>query len=142
MSKTVEKMVKWILAENDYVLNPEVTTMSDVVEYIEMKNNDSDELYTPEMWFEDTKSNFPEYLLRSDGYMEEIYRITLLELLDQRDLCLDQTGCEPTLEDFKGVTLDSEYFEDVMKDAGFDIKKKHITLDELFIYLLNYWNEH
>lgn len=64
--KTLELMIQNILDKNDYALNSELTDIDGVIEYLEMINEDvtPDNVYTPEDWFRDTKSGYPEYLIK------------------------------------------------------------------------------
>ena len=140
--KTLEKMIKKVLAENNCVLNTEIADMEDVIDYIEMQNEDAypvDEVYTPEQWFKDTKQNFPEYLLTTDEVKVKYFSPILSYLADQRDLCIDQTGCEPCFEDYEGG-MDCEDFEIMLKRHELDPDLCKVTLCDLFNYLLNYWN--
>ena len=54
--------VEQILASKGFKLNPEVATLEDVAEYIDMVN-DVDVTYTVSMWVEDTLSQYKEYVI-------------------------------------------------------------------------------
>lgn len=66
MMKTLELMVLSELHNRGYDLNTEMTTITDVMEYIESANEGAtpSTVYTPEDWVIDTASNYPEYLVR------------------------------------------------------------------------------
>lgn len=64
--KTLELIILNILEKHGYTLNSDLTDIDGVIEYLEMVNEDvtPDNVYTPEDWFRDTKSGYPEYLIK------------------------------------------------------------------------------
>lgn len=64
--KTLELIILNILEKHGYTLNNDLTDIDGVIEYLEMVNDDvtPNNVYTPEDWFRDTKSNYPEYLIK------------------------------------------------------------------------------
>jgi hypothetical protein len=64
--KTLELIILNILEKHGYTLNSDLTDIDGVIEYLEMVNEDvtPDNVYTPEDWFRDTRSGYPEYLIK------------------------------------------------------------------------------
>ena len=137
---TLEKQIAKVLKNNDLFLNSDITTIQDVAEYIDMVNNADDDYYSPEDWLRDTKINFPEYLLNKQEVMIKYYEPILAYLATQRELCIDQTGCEPCFEDYEGG-MDCDDFNNMLKQHGLDEEHCSIKLIDLFNYLLDYWNK-
>ena len=98
---TLELMVEKVLKDNGYIATPKIVEAS--AEYIDMVNEnkeDSEPIYTPEKWLEETKaSTFGKENLftKLDGYYE-----ICDYLVRQRELCIDQTGCSFCIEDLEG----------------------------------------
>lgn len=138
--KTLEKQIIKVLADRDYMLNGEITTLSDVVEYLDMMNDaDEDDYYSPEDWFRDTKVHYPEYLISKQEYKDKCYTPILTYLAKQRDLCIDQTGCVPCMVDYEGA-IDCDEFKSMLKSKEIDPNYCNVTISDLFNYLLDYWN--
>lgn len=66
--KTLELIILNILEKHGYTLNSDLTDIDGVIEYLEMVNDDvtPDNVYTPEDWFRDTRSSYPEYLIKKE----------------------------------------------------------------------------
>lgn len=139
---TLAKQIRKVLKENDYELNPEVTDIDDIIEYIEMKNreNGNDEYYSPEEWLADTKINFPEYLLTKDEIKKVYYEPVLFYLIQQKKLCMYQTNTAPDVKDYEESTC-CEDFKMHLKSFGLD-PKCELTMSDVFNYLLDYWDCH
>lgn len=106
---TVEKRVRDYLKTNGYHYTDEM--VSAAAYYIEHKNMDSPDdakCYTVSDWASDTKQNNPEFLISFD----ECCRIGTIELKNQRRECIDQTGHEPTIEDYI-LETESDTFKEV-----------------------------
>lgn len=64
--ETLKLLILNILDKNGYTLNNDLTDINGVIEYLEMANEGatSDNVYTPEDWFNETKNRYPEYLIK------------------------------------------------------------------------------
>ena len=123
---TVEKRVRDYLEANGYYYTDE--TVSAAANYIEHKNMDApdnEKCYTVADWAIDTKQNNPEFFIRFD----ECCRAGAIELKNQRRKCIDQTGHEPTLDDY---LLETE--SDTFKEATHGI----VTLADVIGFMLRY----
>lgn len=140
---TLAKQIRKVLKENDYELNPEVTDIDDIIEYIEMKNreNGNDEYYSPEEWLADTKINFPEYLLTKDELQKKYYEPTLFYLIKEYKACVDQTGEKPGAGDLI-ESMQCEAFNMHLRSYELDPKKFDLSLMDIMCYLLDYWDCH
>ena len=142
--KTLEKMIRKAVDNAGFILNTYEIRLKDAAEYIEMMNMDNNaDLYTPEDWVRDTVENYPNYFIKKSDisklknwYCNE----ALYYMIKQRELCFDQTGMEPNLEDYS-LGMDSEGFSNYMKSVGCDLRTYKLTLDDIFDYLVMYWNE-
>ena len=64
--RTLRLMIERVLKKNGYTLNSELGDIDGVIEYLELINEHctADDVYAPENWIEDTKSLYPEYLIK------------------------------------------------------------------------------
>ena len=65
---TLKLMIQYALNKAGYALNPEMSDLDGVIEYLDMCNEHCgpEDVYTPEDWVEDTKNLYPEYLVKVD----------------------------------------------------------------------------
>ena len=118
----LEKWIKTTLQSHN--VYPDRKLIEAAAEQIVRENEGNSDLYTPDDWYLDTKRNFPELLLGSD-----IYGPICKHLIEQREDCLDLTGCVPCLFDYK-EEMDSVLFKDKFGDEN---------LDNVFNFLLSYY---
>lgn len=137
---TLEKQIAKVLKDNEIYLNTDITSLSDIADYIDMTNEADDEYYGPEDWLRDTKISFPEYLLNQREVNQRYYEPILSYLATQREMCIDQTGREPTFEDYE-MGMDCEEYNNMLCQHELDIDSCSIKLVDLFNYLLDYWNK-
>lgn len=128
---TLELMVEKVLKDNGYIATPKIVEAS--AEYIDMVNenkDDSEPIYTPEKWLEETKaSTFGKEELKTK--IECCYEVCDY-LAKQRERCIDETGCQLDVEDFR------EHFEcDEFKDRFGDY---NLTLNDILNFLLVYYD--
>lgn len=137
---TLEKQILKILSDNDLYLNSDLVTIEDIAEYIDGVNDADKEYYSPADWLRDTKINFPEYLLNKQELNKKYYEPILSYLATQRELCIEQTGCEPCFEDYEGG-MDCDDFNRMLTEHELEAEHCNIKLIDLFNYLLDYWNK-
>lgn len=121
---TLERLVRDYFEHEGYYYNDEIIKES--ANYIEMKNaelGDDEPTYTISRWATETKMNNPSYFIserraftKALGCLREMHRV-----------CVDQTGEEPSLEDYL-MDLESETF----KNETYGIVNK----DNLINYLI------
>lgn len=128
---TLELMVEKVLTDNNYIAVPSL--VSAAAEYIDKVNENklpSDNIYTPEQWLKDTKVNYPESLVkRFHGYTA-----ICDYLVEQRKLCIDQTGCSFCITDLVGH-FDAPDFQE-------EFGAYKITLNDILNFLLVYYEKH
>ena len=137
---TLEKQITKVLKDNNCYLNPDLITLSEAAEYIDMTNENDKDYYSPEDWFKDTKANFPEYLLNMDELQKKYYPTILEYLATQRELCIDQTGLEPCFEDYENG-MDCDDFRKNLINSDLEPEYCEVKVIDLFNYLLDYWNK-
>ena len=122
---TLEKQVRDVLEEGRYFYNMEM--VKSIAEYIENVNQnapDEDKAYTVYKWLKDTRTNDPKMLVDKPLVMQ-----TAINLFKaQKQLCIDQTGCEPTIEDYI-VESETDFFKERTLNK--------ITISDLFNYILD-----
>lgn len=122
----LEKLIKEYLKSQGLILLE--GTIESVAQYIEQQNECSDELYTVRDWVKDTLENYPKQLIRRKILIERCVNY----FVEQREMCLNQTGRLPCMEDYIGAA-ESEDFRD---KVGYPV-----TLVTVFEALMDYYCE-
>ena len=123
-----------LMLEDLFIKKGYIYKQGDIVaaaEYIEMqnKNGDTEEVYTPEKWFKDTQSLNPEKFITKTELMDRAISF----LIEQKEMCIDQSGLVPCIYDFEqGIAS-----EDFINDVG--IHGYDVTLDDIFNFLIDYY---
>lgn len=128
---TLQLLVAKALKDHGYIPQTELVIAG--AEYIEMRNSvkiPSDEIYTPLMWIREIEQTGSDELKCKVIACKEICNY----LASQRDLCIDQTGCDFCMEDIIG------HFEapDFIEEFG----DYHIDIGDIFNFLLVYYQKH
>lgn len=130
---TLEYLVKLELDKGGYVYNQNM--LKAAAEYIEMHNehcdidNTEDDWMTPAIWLSCCKENNPDMLIKKN----DLYSKICYYLIDQRNLCIEQTGLKPSYDDYK-QGMDCDEFRYKIGE-GADI----LSIDDIFNFLLTYY---
>lgn len=146
MTSTLELMIEKVLHENHCILNPEVTNMEDVIDYIEQVNSErtvDDGVYTPEEWFNDTRESYPEYLMdlvEDENYLKDAYfDEVIFVLLEFKEDYLTDTGEYPNISMFSAFVKTKEFKDKMRRRISYSDNVK-MDLGEVFCRLMDYWN--
>jgi len=129
---TLELMVEKVLKDNGYIANEKL--VESIAEYIDMINEnkeDSEPIYTPAKWLEETKGStfgVENLVTKLDGCYE-----ICDYLARQREHCIDETGCQLDVEDFR-EHFDCDEFKDRFGIYG-------LTLNDILNFLLVYYQK-
>lgn len=107
---TIEMKLKDLYENEGFMYNESV--LSAAAEYIEMynANKSKDEpTLTPFKWFSQAKKECPDEFVREDDLYEKIADY----FVEQRVLCIEQTGCKPCYEDWE-QTFECEDFQNTI----------------------------
>lgn len=129
---TLEKMIKKVLDDNNYALNRGIT-LDKVANYIESKNVVEEELYTPEMWFYETRNERGNDDIIEKSSKQRLVELATEYLAKQKALCFEQTGRYPDLKDYEEHIQCEEFIESVF---GTDEPYEDITISDIINYLL------
>ena len=125
---TLEMMIEDIYKSYGYFYNE--NTISSVAEYIEMYNENKSEdepTMTPRRWFENTaKANPDEFVSRSS-----LFGKIASYFVEQRKLCIDQTGCLPCYEDW-AQEMESDEYKDAIGEWA-----EAVTITDFLNWLLD-----
>lgn len=125
---TLEMMIAELYDEKGYLYTDD--EIKSAAEYIEVYNQgkDEDELcLTPIKWFYETQLNYPEEFVTKDQVCSKIARY----FVEQRKLCIDQTGCLPCYEDW-AQEMESDEFKDTIGERA-----EAVTITEFLNWLLD-----
>jgi len=125
---TLELMIEDTYKDHGYMYNENV--IHSVVEYIEMYNENKAEdepTMTPRRWFLDTVNSHPETFVRKD----DLYQKIADYFIEQRKLCIDQTGCLPCYDDW-AQEMESEEFKNTIGEWA-----DEITITDFLNWLLD-----
>ena len=132
-------MIADMLKKRDCFYNDDL--INSIAQYIEDVNNSAgpdDKTYTPDDWFKDTITQDNEMIKRGDNpsnitlvNREHVMLKALNYLYQQRQLCIEQTGHEPTMEDYINH-CESEEFK--------NITFGYVTIDTLINYIISQKN--
>lgn len=137
--KTLEKMVKKELETRGYILNPKYINLQAAAEYIDFRNEeDPTAYYTPKDWVDDTLEVYPMYFIPNLERMN-VLDDTVLYLVQQRNMCIDQTGTSPEWEDYISA-LECEGYTLFLEQRELNPEYKVTKLEEVLEYLLEYWD--
>lgn len=106
MVNTLELMIEDIYKDYGYMYNE--NTIRNVAEYIENYNAnkpESEGTMTPRRWYNESVASNPEDFITK----EQLYTRIAIYLDNQRNLCIDQTGCQPCYIDWKQEMECDEY---------------------------------
>lgn len=125
---TLEMMIEEIYKNYGYMYNENVIHC--VAEYIENfnANKSPDEpVLTPRKWYNETRSMTPEeFVSRSD-----LFGKVANYFIEQRKLCIDQTGCLPCYEDW-AQEMESDEFKNTIGEWA-----DTITITDFLNWLLD-----
>ena len=125
---TLELMIEDIYKNYGYMYNESV--IRSVAEYIEMYNENKAEdepTMTPRRWFQESVAANPEEFVRK----EDIYQKIADYFIEQRKLCIDQTGCLPCYDDW-AQEMESEEFKNTIGEWA-----DEITITDFLNWLLD-----
>ena len=103
---TLEMMIEDIYKNHGYMYNANVIHC--VAEYIENYNankSPDDPVLTPRKWYNETQQMNPEEFVSKSALFGKIASY----FVEQRKLCIDQTGCLPCYEDWAQEMESDEY---------------------------------
>lgn len=125
---TLELMIEDTYKDHGYMYNENV--IHNVAEYIEMYNENKAEdepTMTPGRWFSDTSKACPEEFVRK----EDLYQKIADYFIEQRKLCIDQTGCLPCYDDW-AQEMESEEFKNTIGEWA-----DEVTITDFLNWLLD-----
>lgn len=130
---TLEMMLKDLYEDEGFLYNESM--LSAAAEYIEMYNANKakdERTLTPYRWFSDSKRTCPESFVRED----DLYCKVADYLIEQRKLCIDQTGCQPCYEDWKQEFESDDFRETIGEWVD------TITITKFLNWLLTVYNSY
>ena len=124
---TLQKIIKQELEAEGYLI-PNDKYIEAIEEQLDRVNENQEHLYDVEDWIYETYHNDHTMLRKKNDNWE--YAIDYL--LKQRKLCIEQTGCKPSMMDYNEACQCEEYK---------DLVWGNIALDDIFEFLLDYYEK-